>query len=290
MATAAVTPLASSVEKTNGAKLNRLLIDGGTTVLRKAFDRYHPPAGLATDLNTYKPLLMKLFRKKVLRKPQWEKLFPPTGASPDSSKFDITLLFVLLTNICGLTPPGLDCYTNPAPSDTNTQQSIEGVCKTVDEVLRTQIENQQTLEEVRQTQTKNEQELKKVAAGFQELNTKVDSIKEEGGKDRNDEVLQNLAKSEFRGDIEYYVERFQTGTREWVFDRVQKWLDDRGSQNRVMVISGNAGMGKSVIAAVICKRMQEAGRLTGSHFCKYNNVRYWPSTCPLHYLSTNKLL
>ena len=66
MATAAVTPLASSVEKTNGAKLNRLLIDGGTTVLRKAFDRYHPPAGLATDLNTYKPLLMKLFLKKVL--------------------------------------------------------------------------------------------------------------------------------------------------------------------------------------------------------------------------------
>ena len=41
-----------------------------------------------------------------------------------------------------------------------------------------------------------------------------------------------------------------------------------------MVISGNAGMGKSVIAAVICKRMQEAGRLSGSHFCQYNNVRY----------------
>ena len=102
-----------------------------------------------------------------------------------------------------------DMYQN----QTNTQQSIEGVCKTVDEVLRTQIENQQTLEEVRQTQTKNEQELKKVAAGFQELNTKVDSIKKEGGKDRNYEVLQNLAKSEFRGNIEYYEERFQTGTR-----------------------------------------------------------------------------
>ena len=74
--------------------------------------------------------------------------------------------------------------------------------------------------------------------------------------------------------IEYYVQRFQEGTREWVFDRVQNWLDDRRSQNRVMVISGNAGMGKSVIAAVICKRMQEAGRLSGSHFCRYNNVRY----------------
>ena len=52
MATAAPSPLASSVEKTNGAKLNRLLIDGRTKVLRNVFDNYLPPAKLATDLNT----------------------------------------------------------------------------------------------------------------------------------------------------------------------------------------------------------------------------------------------
>ena len=34
MAVAAPSPLASSVQKTNGAKLSRLLIDGGTTTLR----------------------------------------------------------------------------------------------------------------------------------------------------------------------------------------------------------------------------------------------------------------
>ena len=34
IAVAAPSPLASSVEKTNGAKLSRLLIDGGTTTLR----------------------------------------------------------------------------------------------------------------------------------------------------------------------------------------------------------------------------------------------------------------
>ena len=33
-------------------------------------------------------------------------------------------------------------------------------------------------------------------------------------------------------------------------------------------------MGKSVISAVICRRMQVAGRLSGSHFCQHNNVRY----------------
>jgi len=41
-----------------------------------------------------------------------------------------------------------------------------------------------------------------------------------------------------------------------------------------MVISANAGMGKSVISAVICKRMEEDGRLAGSHFCQHNNARY----------------
>ena len=56
--------------------------------------------------------------------------------------------------------------------------------------------------------------------------------------------------------------------------KIDEWLDDKSSENRVMVISGNAGMGKSVISAVACKRMQEAGRLSGSHFCQHNNVRY----------------
>ena len=92
--------------------------------------------------------------------------------------------------------------------------------------------------------------------------------------DRADELLKNLAKSEFKGDIEYHAQRFQEGTREWIFKRLDDWLDDRNSPNRVMVISGAVGMGKSVISAVICKRMQDAGKLSGSHFCQHKNVRY----------------
>ncbi|KAL9961945.1 hypothetical protein ACROYT_G030989 [Oculina patagonica] len=92
--------------------------------------------------------------------------------------------------------------------------------------------------------------------------------------DRAEELLRNLAKSEFKGDIEYHAQRFQEGTREWIFKRVDDWLDDRSSPNRVMVISGAAGMGKSVISAVICKRMENAGRLSGSHFCQHNIRRY----------------
>ena len=127
MASVAPSPLASSVEKTNGAKLSRLLIDGGTTVLRKIFDGHHPPANLAADLNANKSILSSLLKKKVLHKPQWDKLVPPGGVAPDSNTFDITLLYLLLTNICGLTPPPSGWHTKPPPSDTSHEANLARV-------------------------------------------------------------------------------------------------------------------------------------------------------------------
>ena len=364
MTSAASSPLASSVEKSNGAKLSRLVIDGGTTVLRKVFDRHHPPANLTADFNSNYSILNNLLRRRVLNRHQWNKLFPSSGAAPDSHTFDITLLFLLLSNISGLTPPPSGWHTKPPPSDTsreanlarvkfyrnilyghvtttgvdtptfsalwneisgvlvslgldqaevdrlkaekggeqdyidvlmewadmeeniksqlkNINQSQSRTHQVVKDVRDGQVKTQKTVEDIHQNQAKTQQSVeevcqsvKEVEAGLKELKETVGRLKEGKDKDRADEVLRKLTKSEFRGDIEYYVQRFQEGTREWVFERVQNWLDDRSSQNRVMVISGNAGMGKSVIAAVICKRMQEAGRLSGSHFCQYNNVRY----------------
>ena len=329
MATAAPSPLASSVEKTNGAKLSRLLIDGGTTVLRKIFDGHHPPANLAAELNANKSILSNLLKKKVLHKPQWDKLFPPGGVAPDSNTFDITLLFLLLTNICGLTPPPSGWHTKPPKSDTSHEANLArvklyrnvlyghvtttGVDTPVFSSLWNEISDvlvslgldqaevdrlnaekggeedyidvliewadreediKSQLKNIHQKQAKTQKTVEELFRAQEVVRYAVESLVEERDKDIADEVLQKLAKCEFRGDIEYYLQRFQEGTREWVFDRVQKWLDDRSSQNRVMVISGNAGMGKSVIAAVVCKRMQEAGRLLGSHFCQYNNVRY----------------
>ena len=482
MAAAAPSPLASSVEKTNGAKLSRLLIDGGTTVLRNVFDRYHPPANLAASLNANYVTLNNLSKKKVLHKPQWDLLFPPGGATPDSKTFDITLLFLLLTNICGLSPPLSGWHKPPPSSDTSleanltriklyrnelyghvtstgvqtavfkikwqeisavlvalglnpvevarlksapsgedyisammewvksdevvksqlrelrkrqqkarrmqeedhntlqdtheivkkvlktqkethqiehehhrsiqvTQQAVEDVrqinqdthqvakevlktqqeaCQiqqedhstlqvtqqavedvrqinqdthqVVKEVLKTQQEacqiqqedhstlqvTQQAVEDVRQISQDTYHVVKEVLKTHQELHLKhqdaaqrllqtqqaVHSLKEGRDAEAVEQVLQNLAKSEFQGDIEYLVGRYQEGTREWVFNEVENWLDDRNSENRVMVISSIAGMGKSVISAVICKRMKEACRLSGSHFCQHNNARY----------------
>ena len=105
MAAAAPSPLASSTETTNGTKLRRLLVDGGTTVLIKVFDGIHPPTKLAANLHSHNSTLDDLLVRGILSKEQWELLFPPDGSKPDSKTFDITLLFLLLTEICGLSPP-----------------------------------------------------------------------------------------------------------------------------------------------------------------------------------------
>ena len=467
MAAATPSPLAASTETTNGIKLRRLLVDGGTTVLRTVFDGIHPAQKLAANLHLNNSTLDDLFARGILSEQQRNRLFPPDGSKPDSKTFDITLLFLLLTEICGLSPPprtgwnhkpqaknkslaanlvriklfrnklihtpetridsrlftelwkevsgvlvslGLDpaeverlktehCgeedYLNILftwadreketkvilkeirQSQTAVQKAVETVSQTqqeqqkihqdtttavrtllqdanvkleqshetqqgikskldticqsqaktqenverahhtqledretfqdsksklddvhqtqtktqdtVERVRQTQIEDRETLqdsklklEELRQTQIETQQAIKDVAKNQEEhfetlqaVNQAVNSLKEEReANSEDDQVLKNLAKSEFKGDIEYHVGRYQEGTREWVFNEVENWFEDRRSQNRVMVISADAGMGKTVISAVICQRMQEAGRLAGSHFCQHNNARY----------------
>ena len=377
MATATPSPLASSVEKTNGNKLSRLLIDGGTTVLRNIFDSHHPPANLAANLSSrhIHPILTRLRHRNILNGSQWDKLFPPPGGgTPNSINFDITLLFLLLRNICGLHPPLSGWDRMPPASDTSFEanlarikyyrnvlyghvtttgiqtpvfdvkwQEVSSVLVSLglsqsevdrlkrepcgedyisavtewmkndeeiqfqlkdlrtkqQQVLQTQQEHhrtlqeghrtlqdtqqtvgrveqtlqdthqavgnlQQMLQEVRTTQQESQQQIKREAANTQER----------GDKAEEDEALRKLAQVNTERVIQYHSGKYQEGTRLHIFEKIKLWLDDLSSENRVMVISGDAGMGKSVISAVVCQRMQHAGRLSGSHFCQHNKERY----------------
>ncbi|XP_015775400.1 PREDICTED: nucleotide-binding oligomerization domain-containing protein 2-like isoform X3 [Acropora digitifera] len=98
---------ASTQENTNYARLCRLLVDVGCTVLRDTFDSIHSPANLHVVLSSPSVFstLQSLRKKKVLNPMQWGKLFPAVASSLSSANFDITLLIVLLRNICGLSLP-----------------------------------------------------------------------------------------------------------------------------------------------------------------------------------------
>ena len=438
MGTAAPSPLASSLEKTNGAKLSRLLIDGGTTVLRKLFDHYHPPEHLVTSLNRHYKTLNDLFENGHLYGQQWNQLFPTDGSAPDSKKFDISLLFLLLTNVCDrLSPPCGGWYKKPQPKDPSTATNIarirffrnelyghitstdidtgtfdalwrkisgalrglgldkaeidrlkaehcgqedyigvlyawsvseqniksqlEDICQfqteiqqsvgklhrtivqdskklvevhqsqtltqqAVDEVRQSQTKTQHTVDEVRQRQLEDHGTIQNSNIRLQEViqigtkthqlvtnvcETQIDSeaiqdirhnqhefhktlqtheerfeclrqdLKQtaedlEGQKEnhRENEILKKLAKIDTLRNVRQHRDRYIEGTRLSIFAKVESWLNDKSSPNRVMVISGNAGMGKSVISAVMCEKMQEAGRLAGSHFCQHDRARH----------------
>ena len=367
MASASPSPLASSVEKTNGAKLSRLLIDGGTTVLRNVFNGYHPPASLSAALNANYSTLKNLLKRKILHKPQWDLLFPPSGAPPDSQTFDITLLFLLLTNICGLSPPHSGWHNKPPPSDNSleanlarikfyrnelyghvtttgiadptfstlwqeisavlvalglqqaeidrlkaercgeqefldallewadSEEDIKSQLKDIRDietkVLQTVDENKAKLEEVHQLQKdlqesvrSQQQDTRAIQDNFGKVCEKLQTLEEvsqhtiqilnnEKERIRDDEVLAKLANVDNLSEIRSHTSRYVEGTRLSIIAAVERWLDDKSSPNRVVVISGNAGMGKSVISAVLCRKMLEAGRLSGSHFCRHNKAR-----------------
>ncbi|XP_031573579.1 uncharacterized protein LOC116307458 [Actinia tenebrosa] len=112
------------------ARQCRLLIDGGTRALRDVFDSIHSPSSLHSTLLSTKILstLKGLRAEKNLSEQQWDRLYPASRSKAvTSADFDITLLFVLLRNICGLTPPPTGWDKPPAATDLSREADLARV-------------------------------------------------------------------------------------------------------------------------------------------------------------------
>ena len=107
--------LHSSRGRDNFQRLARLLISGGTVLLREVFDIKSPSSNLPTILQN--PAMKKLLKAAKLTKPQKDCLYPSPGMYGKSTDFDITLLFRLLRTICGLTAPVTGWDALPASTD-----------------------------------------------------------------------------------------------------------------------------------------------------------------------------
>lgn len=111
--------LKASPGKDKFTRLARLLICGGTRILREYFDSCHSPANLATVLRTpaVEQRLENLKRNRVLNLSQWKVLYPSSTTCGKSESFDITLLFTLIRELVVLTPPALGWDNLPADTD-----------------------------------------------------------------------------------------------------------------------------------------------------------------------------
>ena len=126
MATATA-PFSSSKETTNYARLCRLLVGVGTQALRDIFDKIHPSAGLHAALASQQPVLQSLRKRRIVNPMQWGKLYPTIPSSVSSANFDITLLVLLLRNICSLSPPTTGWDSLPPATDTSIEANIARV-------------------------------------------------------------------------------------------------------------------------------------------------------------------
>ena len=116
----------STKETTNYARLCRLLVDVGSHALRDIFDNCHPPpANLHMVLLSHQPKLKSLKAKRVLNATQWSKLYPAVPSTVSSKSFDITLLNVLLRNICGLSPPASTGSWDKVPPATDLTREAD---------------------------------------------------------------------------------------------------------------------------------------------------------------------
>ncbi|XP_028391760.1 uncharacterized protein LOC114516467 isoform X2 [Dendronephthya gigantea] len=111
----------------NGARLSRLILIEGEDTLRKYFNSLHPPATLTATLNDHRETLETLHRMGVITHAQMHVLFP-TDEMPEttSNNYDISLLFILLRNICGMTVPAStgSWDENPPADDTSPEADL----------------------------------------------------------------------------------------------------------------------------------------------------------------------
>ena len=134
--------LSSSNDTFNGIKLMGLILDGGTEAFRKVFQGIHTgnlqvllscksnsstctsSSSMCTSSTCNYCCLFALKKRNVINQNQWDKLYTAHPSKPNVNDFDITLLSVLLRNICGLSSPSTGWDKLPRLSDHSVEADI----------------------------------------------------------------------------------------------------------------------------------------------------------------------
>ncbi|XP_046858601.1 uncharacterized protein LOC124452051 [Xenia sp. Carnegie-2017] len=326
--------LRKAEEKTNWIKLMGLIVDCGGEALRITLRKQLSGTDLFNVLNdskNYDKLL--LLKDKQIKQHQWDLLYPHPPTLPNENEFDITLLCLLLRNICGMKPSHDPIWTSVNdPNDPSTEANITrirlfrnanfghnpktsvsfekfgslwleiskplqslGISKEeIDRIKNKSFGNEECerilkkwdafksdLTDLIQTHQKGvkrtvdglEKELEQVKDSVSVIKDEVHEIRHHSHLGPEEDMLtKKLVSCNFESEIKHHSEKFLEGTREWVFNEFLAWFEDDTSQNRAFIISAVAGMGKSVIAATLCRRYPQY--LSAVHFFQHNNNRY----------------
>ena len=295
----------SSRERTNGARLIRLIIDEGTDTMRKYFDSKCPPANLTAELTNNQAKLNRLHAIKVINDEQKNLLFPPAGMPPTTSKnYDITLLFVLIRTICGVTPPPSTGWNNkPLSSDTSEAADlirIKYYRNQLSHIPNTKVSHRNFISYwneisealVRLRRGANAEDIVKLMTSPIDEDYYIRSITENLDNirtitypvpDRYSKavvffivVVISVFATYFYQEEDYsFPQNFSSPGfvgREWVFRQMEKIL--YASDTRGVFLVADLGWGKSEIIKHLISSSSSSAviheNIIGYHFCKYN--------------------
>ena len=267
----------TSEEKTNGTRLARLLIDGGTHVLRKFLDSVYPePTLLANELKKNRTKFQTLKSKGVIFKEQWEMLFPTSGL-PDSKEFDITLLHLLIREVCYLPVPLTGWHKMPADDDQSLEANIARIKCFRNELchsVSTGIPNEE-FEDKWNTITSSLEAIKIGVYRKKIQALKNDSIDHETHKRVEEEVekwqqFQELEDIKPISELDSYFPDILPHER--MFGRSQELQEVvkciEGGTISVVLITGGPGFGKTTLAKAVAHELAKSENMRKALFCR----------------------
>ena len=124
-------------------------------------------------------------------------------------------------------------------------------------------EIEQNVKRLRTDTEKHGDEIKGLQSSF------THHLEETCSKESDDHLLQKLRKHNFESKIGHKLEFFHPGSREWLLQQVNKFVE-KEQKSRMLLLTAGPGFGKSVFAAKVCDVFKKKGKLAASHFCDFS--------------------